>query len=140
MSYFQPKYVPMKKEWRNHRRSQRLAIQRQKASGGWIKKNINKQNLWVAVKGSTRPPVHVYANLETESMKSAWGAARDIDGTIGCAFEVMHNGKFRGRHTSLRRWNVQQQDILTLVSITDPVWIEFFKAHPCFHYHSTPSF
>ena len=142
MSYFQPRYVPMKKEWRMHRRSKRYHIRRQKANGGWIQKKELKANLWVQIQGSEKQRVHVYVDLETDSMKSAWSEARDhavTDGGIGCSYEMFYKGYFRPRHSSLKMWGIKEDDVLTLVPLTDPSWIKFKKLHPQYYVTSLSS-
>ena len=105
--------------------------QRQQASGGLIKKKT--PNLWVQVQGREAERVHVYVNLETDAMKSAWIEAREVDGSIGPLFEMFYKGYFRPRHTPLAFWGVKKDDVITLIPQTDPSWIQFFKQHPLYH-------
>ncbi len=137
-SYLQPRFDPTTGEWGNSRRSMRLSLQRQQASGGLIKKNP-LPNLWVQEQGREAQRVHVHVDLETDAMKSAWAEARDLDRTIGPLFEIFYKGFFRPRHTSLQMWNIKAGDVLTLVPQTDPTWISFLKHHPNYYMYNPAS-
>lgn len=130
MSFSQPKFSYQGKKWHNHRRSLRLLQRRQRQRGGEIR--TKNHNLYVCVRG-TRKIIPVHVNLATESVKSAWVAARYEDDSIGMHFEVMYNGVFRPRHTALKTWGIKKNDILTLVPTSDPDLQKFLRTHPYYY-------
>lgn len=134
MSFNQPRFVSS--GWIDHRRSLRILHQRQLKNGGIIiPAAAPDPNVFVWATDINKK-VAVYVDLENDSVKSAWEAARKKDDSIGCFYVVRINDLFVPRHTPLSLWEVSKGDTIELVSIKNTEVIKFCRAHPDFGYNA----